>query len=139
MSKHETGTPPGKAAVSKHETKAVTQHEGACSRGGSGVVVPPPGTAAVSKRETGTVTKQTTDPRGGGAGWVSPTGTAALSKHETGTVTKRTTGAFQFMVAFVLRGWGWLLHIREHISLVVHWEAGGPFPNQHASDLFHNF
>ena len=108
--------------------------EGGVRGGGS-----PPGTAAVSKRETGTVTKQTTDPRGGGAGWVSPTGTAAVSKHETGTVTKQTTGAFQFMVDFALRGGGWLLHIREHISLVVHWEAGGPFPNQHASDLFHNF
>ena len=42
VSKHETGTPPGKAAVSKHDTKSVTQHEGACSRGGSGGVVPPP-------------------------------------------------------------------------------------------------
>ena len=104
MSKHETGTPSGKAAVSKDETKSVTQHEGACSRGrvrGSGSS---PGTAAVSKHETGTVTTQTTDARGGGARWVSPTGTAAVSKHETGTVTKQTTGSLQFMVAFALRG-----------------------------------
>ena len=38
----------------------MTQHEGACSRGGSGGGPPPPDTAAVSKHETGTVTKQTT-------------------------------------------------------------------------------
>ena len=41
VSKHETGTPPGTTAVSKHETKSVTQHQGACSRGGSGEVPPP--------------------------------------------------------------------------------------------------
>ena len=32
----EGGYPPDTAAVSKHETKYVTQHEGARSRGGSG-------------------------------------------------------------------------------------------------------
>ena len=36
----------------------MTQHQGACSREGSGGF--PPGTAAVSKHETSTVTKQTT-------------------------------------------------------------------------------
>ena len=57
----------GTAAVSKHETKSVTQHQGACSRGGfwGGF---PPGTAAVSKYETGTATKQTTGAREGGSG-----------------------------------------------------------------------
>ena len=73
VSKHETGIPPGTAAVSKHETKSVIQHQRACSRGS-----------------------------GGGF----PFGTAAVSKHETGTVTKQTTGALQFMVAFALRRGG---------------------------------
>ena len=56
---------PGTAAVSKHETKSVTQHEGGVRGGGF-----PPGTATVSKHETGTVTKQTTGARGGGPGGV---------------------------------------------------------------------
>ena len=75
-------SPPGTSAVSKHETKSVTQHQGACSRGGVWGGVPPrarllcPSTrpAAVSKHETCTVTKQTTGARarGGGPGGVSP-------------------------------------------------------------------
>ena len=47
------------AAVSKHETKSVTQQRGHGREWGLGKV-PPPGTAAVSKHETGTVAKQTT-------------------------------------------------------------------------------
>ena len=42
----------GTSAVSKHETKFVTQHQETCSRGGSGGDLPP-GTAAVSEHETG--------------------------------------------------------------------------------------
>ena len=78
---------PGTAAVSKHETKSVTQHEEACSRGVSG---------------------------GGFGGGFPPyarllcssTRPTDVSKLETGTVTKQTTGALQFMVAFSLRGGG---------------------------------
>ena len=46
-------SPPGTAAVSKHETKSVAQHQGAWSRGGGPGGVSPPTTAAVSKYETG--------------------------------------------------------------------------------------
>ena len=75
--------------MSKHETKSVTQHEGACSSGGSGGGSPPlHGTAAVSKHETGT-----------------------------GIVPKQTTGALQFMVAFALRGGRFATHYDTRIYL----------------------
>ena len=65
---------------------------------------------------------------------------ASMSKHETGTVTKQTTGALQFMVAFALRGGGGGCYTSANIShFVVPWEAGGPSPDQHASDLYINF
>ena len=48
------------AAVSKHETGAVTKQTTGAREGVRGGF-PPPGTAAVSKHETGTMTKQTTD------------------------------------------------------------------------------
>ena len=117
----------------------MTQHEGACSTGGSGGGSRP-STAAMPKHETGTVTKQTTGGRGGGgeggSGGGFPPGTAAVSKHATGTVT----GALQFMVAFTLRGGGGGYHTSGDIyHFVVPWEAVGLSPNQHASDLNHNF
>ena len=150
VSKHETGTvnnrclrgavrgggsPAGTSAVSKHETKSVTQHQGACSKGRSGGV-PPPSTAAVSEHETGCCV-QARDRyceqlvlEGGGPGGGSPPGTAAVYKHETGTVTEQTTDALQFMVAFALRGGGGggLLHIREYISLRCVLESGRCVP-----------
>ena len=121
----------------------MTQHQGACSKGGSGAGGSPSGTAAVSKHETKYVTRYKgacsrggsgrVPPRHGccvqardryskqlvlegGGGWGGfPPGTAAVSKHEKGTVTKQITGALQFMVAFALRGGG--QHLREYISL----------------------
>ena len=135
----EGSPPPGTAAVSKHEIKSVTQHQGACSRGGSGGF-PPPGTAAVSKHETKSVTQHQAGGmlEGGVREGVSPPGTATVCKHETGTMTKQTTGVLQFMVTFALRGR--VGNTSGNIShFVVPWEAGGPYPNQHASDLYHNF
>ena len=54
------------------------------------------------------------------------------------TVTKQTTGALQFMVAFALR-WGGGSPPGNISHFVVPWEAGGPSPNQHAPELYHNF
>ena len=54
-----SGSPPGTAAVSKHETGTVTTQTSDARGGGAGAVSPT-GTAAVSKHETVTVTKQTT-------------------------------------------------------------------------------
>ena len=78
---------------------------------------------------------------GGDPGGVCPPGTVAVSKHETVTVIEQTTGALQFMVAFTLRGGGGGgCHTSANIShFVVAWEARGPSPNQHASDLYHAF
>ena len=78
-------------------------------------------TAAVSKHETDILP-----------------GTVDVSKHEICAVTTQRTGTLQFMVAFALRGGG--CHTSANISrFVASWEAGGPSPNQHASDLCHNF
>ena len=107
---------PGTAAVSKHETKSVTQHQGACSRGRLGGSPPPRHGCCVQARD------KICDPAPGGVlegrcpEGVSLPGTAAVSKHETGTLTKQATGALQFMVAFALRGEGGQ-HLRKYISL----------------------
>ena len=57
-----------------------------------------------------------------------------MSKHETGIVTQQTTGALQFMFAFALRGGGGCYTSANISHFVVPWEAGGPSPNQDASD-----
>ena len=119
----------------------MSQHEGACSRGGDPGGVFPPGTAAVSKHETGTVIKQTTGARGGGS-WGVPGGFPprhdCCAQARDRYCDKQTTGALQFMVAFALQGGG--CYTSANIShFVVPWEAGGASPNQHASDLYHIF
>ena len=44
-------SPAGTSAVSKHEIKSVTQHQGACSRGGSGGGFPPRHGCCVQARD----------------------------------------------------------------------------------------
>ena len=75
--------PPGTAAVSKHQTISGTQHEGACSRGGSGGgfrggVPPPPARLLCPSIRLYLGPSM----RGRARGGVPPPGTAAVSKHQ---------------------------------------------------------
>ena len=99
--------------------KSVTQHQGACSRGGGGGYG-----CCVQARD------KVCDPAPGSVfKGVSPPGMAAVFKHETGTVTKQQiTGALQFKVAFTLRGGGGGNSSGNIYHFVVTWEAGGPSP-----------
>ena len=143
-------SPPGTAAVSKHETGTVTkQTTDTVSKHETGTVTKQT-TGAVSTHETGTVTKQTT-----GAVSTHETGTVvskhetytvtketigAVSTQETGTVTKQTTGAVSKHETVIpvgtLKFEG--SEVSNFVSantsrFFVPWKAGGPSPNQHAS------
>ena len=71
----------------------MTQHQGACSRGGGREGFSPRHGCCVQARDKICDPAQGGVLEGGGLERVSPPGTAAVSKHETGTVTKQPTGA----------------------------------------------